>query len=170
MYRWQMTNQRTRLFSAALALCALVSFAGGCSSAQQTASDGEKAFEAENWDAAVYFYLQALADEPDNTEYKLNLTFARQKASARHFQRGTMLRELGRLKAARDELQMVVQLDPTNQFAAQLLGRVQEEIEILGRPDHEGPFLVLVVGYPEEGAQVPDIQKKPLEDIATFVE
>ncbi len=130
-----MTNQRTRLFSAALALCALVSFAGGCSSAQQTASDGEEAFEAENWDAAVYFYLQALADEPDNTEYKLNLTFARQKASARHFQRGTMLRELGRLKAARDELQMAVQLDPTNQFAAQLLGRVQEEIEILGRPD-----------------------------------
>ncbi len=130
-----MTNQRIRLFSAALALCALVTFAGGCSSAQQTASDGEKAFEAENWDAAVYFYLQALAVEPDNTEYKLNLTFARQKASARHFQRGTMLRELGRLKAARDELQMAAQLDPTNQFAAQLLRRVQEEIEILGRPD-----------------------------------
>jgi len=135
VYRWQMTNQRIRLVSAALALCALVTFAGGCSSAQQTASDGDKAFEAENWDAAVYFYLQALADEPDNTEYKLNLTFARQKASARHFQRGTMLRELGRLKAARDELEMAVQLDPTNQFAEQLMGRVQEEIEILGRPD-----------------------------------
>ncbi|TFG39587.1 MAG: type II secretion system protein GspD, partial [Candidatus Aminicenantes bacterium] len=71
----------------------------------------------------------------DNMEYKLNLTFARQKASARHFQRGTMLRELGRLKAASDELQMAVQLDPTNQFADQMLGRVQEEIEILGRPD-----------------------------------
>jgi len=135
VYRWQMTNQRIRLFSAALVLCSLVTFAGGCSSAQQPANDGEKAFEAENWDAAVYFYLQALADEPDNTEYKLKLTFARQKASARHFQRGTMLRQLGRLKAARDELQMAVQLDPTNQFAAQLLGRVQEEIEILGRPD-----------------------------------
>ncbi len=135
MYRWQMTNQRTRLFSAVLVLGVLVTFAGGCSSAQQTANDGEEAFESENWDAAVYFYLQALADEPDNTEYKLKLTFARQKASARHFQRGTMLRQLGRLKAARDELQMAVQLDPTNQFAEQLLGRVQEEIEILGRPD-----------------------------------
>jgi nitroreductase len=42
--------------------------------------------------------------------------------------------------------------------------------EILGRPDHERPFLVLVVGYPEEGATVPDIRKKPLEDIAVFVE
>jgi general secretion pathway protein D len=135
VYRWQMTNQRTRLVSAALVLGALVIFAGGCSSAQQTASDGDQAFEAENWDAAVYFYLQALVDEPDNTEYKLRLTFARQKGSARHFQRGTMLRELGRLKAARDELQMAFHLDPTNQFAEQLLGRVQEEIEILGRPD-----------------------------------
>ena len=135
MYRWQKTNQRIRLVSAALVLSVLVTFAGGCSSTQQTASDGEKAFESENWDAAVYFYLQALADDPDNMEYKLKLTFARQRASARHFQRGTMLRELGRLKAARDELEMADQLDPTNQFAEQLLSRVREEIEILGRPD-----------------------------------
>jgi iodotyrosine deiodinase len=40
---------------------------------------------------------------------------------------------------------------------------------ILGRPDNERPFLVLVVGYPAEGARVPDIQKKPLDEIATFV-
>ncbi len=41
--------------------------------------------------------------------------------------------------------------------------------EILGRPSHERPFLILVVGYPAEGATVPDISKKPLEEIATFV-
>jgi nitroreductase len=41
--------------------------------------------------------------------------------------------------------------------------------DILGRPDYERPFLVLVVGYPAEGAQVPDIHKKPLEEIATFI-
>lgn len=40
---------------------------------------------------------------------------------------------------------------------------------ILGRPDYERPFLVLVVGYPAEDAQVPDIHKKPLTDIATFI-
>ncbi|MGD8440043.1 MAG: hypothetical protein PVG53_05880 [Holophagae bacterium] len=119
----------------ALSLVVLVSLAGGCSSSKQTAGDGEDAFEKGNWDAAVYYYLQALAEDPDNLEYKLNLTFARQKASAEHFQRGTMLRELGRLKAARDELQMAVQLDRTNQFAEQLLQRVTEEIAILSRPD-----------------------------------
>lgn len=41
---------------------------------------------------------------------------------------------------------------------------------ILGRPKHERPFLLLVVGYPDEGALVPDIDKKPLDEIATFLE
>lgn len=41
--------------------------------------------------------------------------------------------------------------------------------EILGRPANEKPFLILVVGYPAEDAVVPDISKKPLEEIATFL-
>lgn len=41
--------------------------------------------------------------------------------------------------------------------------------EILRRPDYERPFLILVVGYPAEGAKVPDIDKKPLAEIATFI-
>lgn len=40
--------------------------------------------------------------------------------------------------------------------------------KILGRPENERPFLLLVTGYPAIGAQVPDIQKKPLQEIATF--
>ena len=42
--------------------------------------------------------------------------------------------------------------------------------EILDRPDNERPFLLLVVGHPAEGAQVPDIRRKSLSQIATFVE
>ncbi|MDX2032442.1 MAG: nitroreductase family protein [Blastocatellia bacterium] len=41
--------------------------------------------------------------------------------------------------------------------------------EMLGRPAHEKPFLLLVVGYPAENTQVPDIGKKPLGEIATFL-
>lgn len=41
--------------------------------------------------------------------------------------------------------------------------------EILGRPSHERPFLILVVGYPATAATVPIINKKSLEEIATFV-
>jgi nitroreductase len=40
---------------------------------------------------------------------------------------------------------------------------------ILNRPPNEKPYLLLVVGYPADGAVVPDIGKKPLDQIATFV-
>lgn len=36
---------------------------------------------------------------------------------------------------------------------------------ILGRPAHEKAFLVLPVGYPAEGCEVPDIQKLSLDQI-----
>ncbi len=41
--------------------------------------------------------------------------------------------------------------------------------EILGRPANERPFLILVVGYPAADARVPQITKKPLEEIASFL-
>jgi iodotyrosine deiodinase len=40
---------------------------------------------------------------------------------------------------------------------------------LLNRPSHERPFLLLVAGYPAEGAEVPDITRKPLEGITTFL-
>lgn len=39
--------------------------------------------------------------------------------------------------------------------------------QILGRPAHEKPFLLLVVGYPAADATVPDITRKPLETIVS---
>lgn len=41
--------------------------------------------------------------------------------------------------------------------------------KLLKRPKHETPVLILAVGYPEKGTQVPDISKKSLDEIATFV-
>jgi nitroreductase len=41
--------------------------------------------------------------------------------------------------------------------------------EILDRPSNERPFLVLAVGYPADDAQVPDICKKTLDEIAGWV-
>lgn len=40
--------------------------------------------------------------------------------------------------------------------------------KILERPSNERPFLLLVVGYPEEGAKVPNIKKKFLGEIVTY--
>ena len=41
--------------------------------------------------------------------------------------------------------------------------------DLLGRPKNERPFLILVVGYPTDGATVPAIGKKALEEIVTFL-
>ena len=41
--------------------------------------------------------------------------------------------------------------------------------KILDRPRHEKPFLILVVGYPARDAVVPDIRRKVLDEIATFL-
>lgn len=41
--------------------------------------------------------------------------------------------------------------------------------EILGRPRNERPYVLMPVGYPAEDALVPDITRKGLEEIATFV-
>ena len=40
---------------------------------------------------------------------------------------------------------------------------------ILKRPPNERPFVLLVVGYPADDAQVPKISKKTLSQLATFV-
>ncbi|WP_423926796.1 nitroreductase family protein [Dokdonella sp.] len=42
--------------------------------------------------------------------------------------------------------------------------------DILDRPKNEVPYLLLVVGHPTEECRVPDISRKTLEQISTFVE
>ena len=41
--------------------------------------------------------------------------------------------------------------------------------QVMDRPANERPFLLLVVGYPAPGCTVPDITKKPLDQIASFL-
>ena len=41
--------------------------------------------------------------------------------------------------------------------------------EILNRPKNEVPFVLIPVGYPAAGSKVPDIKRKPLEEIMQVV-
>lgn len=40
---------------------------------------------------------------------------------------------------------------------------------LLERPDNEKPYILLVVGYPKDGCLVPNIRKKSLGEIASFL-
>ena len=37
--------------------------------------------------------------------------------------------------------------------------------EVLGRPENERPFLLIPVGYPADDCQVPDLTRKPLNQV-----
>lgn len=41
--------------------------------------------------------------------------------------------------------------------------------QICERPENEKPYILLVVGYPEEGAEVPVIEKKSLDEISIWL-
>jgi hypothetical protein len=40
---------------------------------------------------------------------------------------------------------------------------------ILGRPEHERPFLLIALGYPAPGCRVPDLKRKELSEILTVL-
>ena len=42
--------------------------------------------------------------------------------------------------------------------------------EICGRPEHEKPVILLVVGHPADDCRVPAIDRKPFETVAVFLE
>ena len=41
--------------------------------------------------------------------------------------------------------------------------------EILRRPKNEVPFVLIPVGYPADDGKVPDIKRKPLDEIMDVV-
>ena len=41
--------------------------------------------------------------------------------------------------------------------------------DVLGRPGNERPFVLFPIGYPLAGARVPDIARKPLDDVRVIV-
>ena len=93
------------------------------------------AVQTQNWDGAVYFYLEALSRDPGNVHYKMALERARLKAGEEHFQRGMRFKQVGELQRAESEFELAVQFDPTHQYAQVELAKVQKDLAIL---DQEG--------------------------------
>ena len=56
-----------------------------------------------------------------------------------------------------------MELDHVNQIK-----RMKFLNDILGRPSNERPFLLLVVGHPAKGVQVPAIKRKSLDDFTSY--
>lgn len=108
--------------------------------AYQRAQNAEK---AHHWDVAVVEYQKALEIAPDNTQFKIAFDRAKREASRVHFEKGRTYRiaasaatnsEQYRLaQLAVNELQLVVKLDPTNQYAVDELQRAIQIIDTVQR-------------------------------------
>ena len=97
----------------------------------------KEAARVENWDAAVYFYLEALSRDPGNIHLKMALQRARSKAAEIHFRTAMRFVEVGELQRARSELELAVQLDPTHQYAEVELVKVRRDLAILAQEGGE---------------------------------
>lgn len=119
-----------KLLRIAGVLLVVVGLLSSCSSYRYTRRANE-AIRTQNWDAAVYYYLEALAQDPGNMRYRMELQRVRLKAAEEHFRRGMSFKEAGELQRALTELQLAVQLDPTNQYAEVELKKVRKDVAVL---------------------------------------
>jgi general secretion pathway protein D len=103
--------------------------------------------QTKDWDEAVTEYQKALDVDPTNSLYQVHLSRARLEASRIHFQKGKSLRasalnargedQVRLMRLAATELELVIKLDPTNQYAAVEYGKAVSalrEAALAGQP------------------------------------
>ena len=82
-----------------------------------------------DWDDAVGEYEKALSVDPSNMHYRIGLQRAKLESSRDHFAKGKALRTAGRSDMAAIEFEIVVKLDPTNQYAADELQKALQAVQ-----------------------------------------
>ncbi len=107
-----------------LVLTALVS---GCA-AGRAFRKGREAARTGDWDTAVTHFTEALQENPDNAEYKIELERATQNAARDHITRARDLEQSDQLDAALIEYKKAVELDPTNRLAATKAAELERTI------------------------------------------
>ena len=101
--------------------------AAGCA----TGSAVRKGYQASmkgDWDAAVAFYREALARDPNRIDVKVALERAMRTASGEHLRRARELEAQDQLPGAIAEYRLAASLDPGNTLAATKAGELERRI------------------------------------------
>jgi len=158
-------NVKTMRYAKFLLLLAAVTGAASCAS-YRYAKQASDAVQTENWDAAVYFYMEALARDPGNLKLKMHLQRARRRAAEEHFKRGMELAEAGALRPAAGELQMAVQLDPTHQYAEAELRKVLKDLAVVAQEGGEAKLAAMKKAASEMKVKPPVLSPTSHEPIS----
>jgi len=116
-----MMSRELRVFGSCLVLIWLT----GCSPGDVAYREAHKAELRKDWDTALVDYDKAARDQPENSKILIHERLVRTQASISHFKQGERLLKEGRPEDAAGELQRAVSIDPTNEAAAQELGKVE---------------------------------------------
>ena len=112
---------------AAVAVLAVVGVVAGCA-AGRAFRQGETAAGSGEWDAAVEYYRQAVAAEPDRAEYRIALARAMRAAARDHAAEAAALEERGEPAAALQAYRRSYALDPSNGLVAARIAALQQAL------------------------------------------
>jgi general secretion pathway protein D len=112
-----------RCGTATLCICLALLAAGCPKNGKNEYSEGRKAEEISDYDAALTFYQQALKADPNNANLKIKVNQIRFEASNHHIKLGLEMRKKGDLQAALAEFQRAGVVDPSSPVAEQELRR-----------------------------------------------
>src|SRR6202140_274927 len=107
---------------AILCVC-LALLAAGCPKGKNEYSQGRKAENISDYDAALTYYQQALKADPNNANLKIKVNQIRFEASNFHIKQGLEMRKKGDLQGALAEFQRAGVVDPSSPVAEQELRR-----------------------------------------------
>ena len=110
-------------------LIIFAAFLSAAESAKSLFQKGVKAEARQDYEAAFDFYKAAYQQKPEDLKYRVPFERTRQLAAASKIKRGQKLREQGNLPEALALFQQALEVDPSNDLAAQEIRRTQLMIQ-----------------------------------------
>jgi general secretion pathway protein D len=143
----------------AFASCFILMWLVGCGPGNVAYRQARKAELRKDWDTALVDYEKAARAEPENARIIIHEKLVRTQASASHLKQGQRLLKQGRPDEASGEFQEAVNIDPTNEAAAQELARLVAA-QAAARQTRE-TALKQALKATEEAANPPAVKLKP---------
>jgi general secretion pathway protein D len=104
-------------------------FLSAAESAKSLYQKGTKAEARQDYEAAFEFYKAAYQQKPDDMKYRVPFERTRMLSAASKVKRGQKLRSQGNLQDALTVFQQALEIDPSNDLAAQEIRRTEQMIQ-----------------------------------------
>src|SRR5262249_34190081 len=109
------------------ALLAFTVAVSGCA-ASGAFRKGQTAARVGDWDTAVEYFTKAVHDNPDSSEYKINLRRAQEEAARAHATKARELEAKDELEAALAEYRRSLELVGTDRISQAKVGELERKI------------------------------------------